>query len=212
MIRILHGFSVLMIAMSLLLFVPLAEASSVEQFAQFLKSTLSGKTEFEQKIYDGKNKLVQESRGTFLFQRPGRFRWAYVKPYPQLIVGDGSKVWIYDEDLKQVTVRKFDQALGSTPAALLSGNNDVVKAFKITDQGSRDGLEWLQAEPRDTESNFDKVRMGFGFSGLEAMELHDSFGQTTVLRFTSFQRNPAIDANSFRFTPPKGADVIGDVK
>ena len=191
---------------------PLAGASSLEQFALFLKSTLSGKTEFEQKIYDGKKKLVQESRGTFLFQRPGRFRWTYVKPYPQLIVGDGTKVWIYDEDLNQVTVRKFDQALGSTPAALLSGNNEVVKAFKITDQGSRDGLEWLQAEPRDTESNFDKVRMGFGFSGLEAMELHDSFGQTTVLRFTSFQRNPTIDANSFRFTPPKGADVIGDVK
>ena len=212
MIRILHGSSSMLIAMSLLLFVPLAGASSVEQFSLFLKSTLSGKTEFEQKIYDGKKKLVQQSRGTFLFQRPGRFRWTYVKPYPQLIVGDGTKVWIYDEDLNQVTVRKFDQALGSTPAALLSGNNEVVKAFKITDQGSRDGLEWLQAEPRDTESNFDKVRMGFGFSGLETMELHDSFGQTTVLRFTSFQRNPTIDANSFRFTPPKGADVIGDVK
>ncbi len=210
--RVAHGFSALLIAISISLFTPLAGASSVDQFAQFLKSTLSGKTDFEQKIYDGKRKLVQESRGTFVFQRPGRFRWAYVKPYPQLIVGDGTKVWIYDEDLNQVTVRKFDQALGSTPAALLSGNNEVVKAFKITDQGTRDGLEWLQAEPRDTESNFDKVRMGFGFSGLEAMELHDSFGQTTVLRFTSFQRNPAIDANSFRFTPPKGADVIGDVK
>ena len=137
MIRILHGSSSMLIAMSLLLFVPLAGASSVEQFSLFLKSTLSGKTEFEQKIYDGKKKLVQQSRGTFLFQRPGRFRWTYVKPYPQLIVGDGTKVWIYDEDLNQVTVRKFDQALGSTPAALLSGNNEVVKAFKITDQGSR---------------------------------------------------------------------------
>jgi outer membrane lipoprotein carrier protein len=189
-----------------------AGAASPERFAEFLRATQSGKAEFEQKIFDGNKKLVQESRGTFLFQRPGKFRWTYVKPYAQLIVGDGARLWIYDEDLNQVTVRKLDQALGSTPAALLSGNNEVIKAFKLTDRGTRDGLEWLEAAPRDTESNFDSVRMGFGFSGLEVMELHDSFGQTTVLKFTTFQRNPPLDAASFRFTPPKGADVIGDEK
>jgi len=189
-----------------------AAAASPERFAEFLRGTQSGKAEFEQKIFDGNKKLVQESRGTFLFQRPGKFRWTYVKPYAQLIVGDGARVWIYDEDLNQVTVRKLDQALGSTPAALLSGNNEVVKAFRLTDRGTRDGLEWLEAAPRDTESNFDSVRIGFGFSGLEVMELHDSFGQTTVLKFTTFQRNPALEAASFRFTPPKGADVIGDEK
>ena len=189
-----------------------AGAASPERFAEFLRSTQSAKAEFEQKIFDGNKKLVQESRGTFLFQRPGKFRWTYVKPYAQLIVGDGTRVWVFDEDLNQVTVRKLDQALGSTPAALLAGNNEVVKAFKLTDRGVRDGLEWLEAAPRDTESNFDSVRMGFGFSGLEVMELHDNFGQTTVLRFTTFQRNPALDAGSFRFTPPKGADVIGDEK
>jgi len=187
-----------------------AAASSPARFAEFLRATQSGRAEFEQKIFDANKKLVQESRGTFLFQRPGKFRWTYVKPYAQLIVGDGTRIWIYDEDLNQVTVRKLDQALGSTPAALLSGNNDVVKAFKLTDRGTRDGIEWLEAAPRDTESNFDSVRLGFGFSGLEVMELHDSFGQTTILKFTTFQRNPALEASSFRFTPPKGADVIGD--
>lgn len=187
-------------------------AASLERFAEFLKTTQSGRAEFEQKVFDRKGKPVQESRGTFLFQRPGRFRWTYVKPFSQLIVGDGQRVWIYDEDLNQVTVRKMDQALGHTPAALLAGNNEVIKAFALADGGTRDGLEWVEATPRDTESSFNKIRIGFGFSGLQAMEFRDGFGQTTVLRFTSFQRNPRIDPAQFRFTPPKGADVIGDAK
>ena len=144
------------------------------------------------------------------FSRPGKFRWTYVKPYAQLIVGDGSKVWIYDEDLKQVTVKKLDQALGSTPAALLAGNNEAMRAFNLSDQGAKGGLEWLEALPRDKEGNFERIRMGFGSSGLEVMELLDSFGQTTVLKFTSLQRNPRLDPGLFRFSPPKGADVIGD--
>ena len=189
-----------------------AHAGSLDRFAQFLGGTQSARAGFEQKIHDRNAKLVQESRGTFSFQRPGRFRWTYVKPYPQLIVGDGTKVWIYDEDLQQVTVRRIDKALGSTPAALLSGNNEAVKAFKLSDRGVRGGLEWMDALPRDSDANFEKISLGFGFSGLEVLELHDNFGQTTVVRFTSFELNPRLEAGSFRFTPPKGADVIGDVK
>jgi outer membrane lipoprotein carrier protein len=166
--------------------------------------------EFEQRIYGRDRKVVQESRGTLAFSRPGRFRWVYVKPYPQLIVGDGARVWVYDEDLKQVTVRKLDQALGATPAALLAGSNDALKAFTLKDEGSKDGLEWVEATPREKESNFVSIRMGFGFSGLERMELADTFGQTTELRFTKFQRNARVDPELFRFVPPKGADVIGD--
>lgn len=199
-----------MAVLVLILPVPAAHATGLEKFAEFLKSTQSARAEFEQKVYDRNRKLVQESKGTFLFQRPGKFRWTYAKPYPQVIVGDGQRLWIYDEDLQQVTVRKLDQALGHTPAALLAGNNEVVNAFKLTDQGAKDGLEWVEATPRETESNFDKIRLGFGFSGLQALELHDSFGQTTLLRFTSFQRNAKVDPAQFRFTPPKGADVIGD--
>jgi len=201
-----------LIGMTLFLGASFADAAGLERFAGFLKSTQSARSEFEQKVYDRNRKLVQESKGTFLFQRPGKFRWTYAKPYPQVIVGDGQKLWIYDEDLNQVTVRKLDQSLGYTPAALLAGNNEVVKAFSLTEQGTKDGLEWVEATPRETESNFDKIRLGFGVSGLEALELHDSFGQTTQLRFISFQRNARIDAAQFRFTPPKGADVIGDAK
>ena len=189
-----------------------ARASSLERFSEFITKTLTARGEFEQKIFDRNRKLLQESRGVLAFSRPGRFRWNYVKPYAQLIVGDGSRVWIYDEDLKQVTVKKLDQALGSTPAALLAGNNEAMRAFKLSDRGARDGLEWLEALPRDKEGNFEKIRMGFSSSGLEVMELVDSFGQTTVLRFASLERNPQLDPGLFRFSPPRGADVIGDVK
>jgi len=203
-------FSCLLAALVMICAVPPAQAAGLEKFAEFLNATQSARADFEQKVHDRNGRLVQESRGTFLFQRPGKFRWTYAKPYPQVIVGDGQRLWIYDEDLQQVTVRKLDQALGHTPAALLAGNNEVVKAFRLTEQGARDGMEWVEATPRDTESNFDKIRLGFGFSGLQALELLDSFGQTTLLRFTSFQRNARIDPDQFRFTPPKGADVIGD--
>jgi outer membrane lipoprotein carrier protein len=189
-----------------------AGASSLERFAEFIAETLTARGEFEQKIFDHNLKLLQESRGVLAFSRPGKFRWNYVKPYAQLIVGDGSRVWIYDEDLKQVTVKKLDQALGSTPAALLAGNNEAMRAFRLSDKGARDGLEWLEALPRDKEGNFEKIRMGFSSSGLEVMELVDSFGQTTVLRFALLERNPKLDPGLFRFSPPRGADVIGDVK
>lgn len=185
-------------------------ASGPERFAEFIGGTLSATAKFEQKIYDRSGKLLQQSSGTLVFQRPGKFRWVYMKPYPQTIVGDGVRVWIYDEDLQQVTVKKLDRALGSTPAALLAGNSEAMHAFRLSDQGTRDGLEWLDALPRDREGNFEKIRIGFGFSGPETMELSDSFGQLTVLKFTSFQRNAKVDAAQFRFTPPKGVDVLGD--
>lgn len=186
-----------------------ASADSIDALRQFMTTTQTARGEFEQRIFDRNRKQVQESKGSLAFARPGKFRWTYVKPYSQLIVGDGAKVWIYDEDLNQVTVRKLDQALGSTPAALLAGSNDVMRAFALKDEGSRDGLEWLEATPRDRDTSFEKIRMGFGSAGLERMELLDSFGQTTVLRFTAFERNPKLDASLFTFTPPKGADVIG---
>jgi outer membrane lipoprotein carrier protein len=206
------GFRLRIVALGALLALPVpALSGSLERFSEFIDQTLTARGEFEQKIYDRDRKLLQESRGVLAFSRPGKFRWTYVKPYAQLIVGDGSRVWIYDEDLKQVTVKKLDQALGSTPAALLAGNNEAMRAFRLSDQGARAGLEWLEATPRDKEGGFERIRMGFGASGLQVMELLDGFGQTTVLRFGSLQRNPKLDPALFRFTPPKGADVIGDV-
>ncbi len=187
-----------------------AIASGLDALRSFIAATATAQGEFVQKVYDRQHKVTQESSGTLAFSRPGRFRWTYDKPYAQLIVGDGAKVWIYDEDLKQVTVRRLDRALGSTPAALLAGSNEIERAFTLSDQGEKDGLEWVEARPREKESNFETIRMGFGFSGLETMELADSFGQTTVLKFTALRRNPKLNASLFKFVPPKGADVIGE--
>lgn len=198
-------------ALALALLVPLAShAGGIDRLNQFMASTQSATGEFEQRILGRDGKVVQSSRGTLAFSRPGRFRWTYVKPYAQVIVGDGVRVWIHDEDLNQVTVRKLDVALGATPAALLAGSNEALKAFTLKDDGTEGGLEWVEAIPRDKASNFERIRMGFGFSGIERMELTDAFGQTTELRFTGLQRNPRVDTGLFRFVPPKGADVLGD--
>ena len=187
-----------------------AQASSLEQFKGFVSGTQSARAAFEQKVYDKGGKLTQEAKGSFVFQRPGRFRWVYDKPADQVIVGDGERVWIYDRELNQVTVRKLSQALAPTPAALPAGSSEVGKAFELSDAGRRDGLEWLQALPRDREAGFERVRIGFGADGLQAMELVDHFGQTTVLRFSKLVRNPKIDPKEFRFDPPKGAGVLGE--
>jgi outer membrane lipoprotein carrier protein len=194
-----------------LLFAFSAGAASLERYKTFLNGTQSARAQFEQKVYDRSGKLTQESRGNFVFQRPGRFRWVYDKPVDQVIVGDGQRVWIYDRQLNQVTVRKLESALGSTPAALLAGASGIEKAFELSDAGEKDGLEWMDAKPRDRDAGFERVRMGFGKDGsLQAMELTDNFGQTTRLRFSNFVRNPQVNPSEFRFDPPKGADVLGD--
>ena len=198
-----------LIASFLILAFSNANAASVERFQSFLRTTQAAKADFHQKVLDKGGKLVQESRGSFSFLRPGRFRWTYVKP-PQLIVGDGERVWIHDADLNQVTVRKAARVLGATPAALLAGASDLEKSFVLTDAGAKDGLEWLEAKPREKESGFERIRLGLSATGVEAMELVDHFGQTTMLRFSNMVRNPQFDAGTFRFTPPKGVDVLGE--
>ena len=187
-----------------------ASASSIDGLRGFVQQTHSAKANFKQVVYNKNARPMQEASGTMEFFRPGKFRWVYEKPYEQLIVGDGVKLWVYDAELNQVTVRKLDQAIGSSPAALLAGSNEIEKFFNLKDIGPREGLEWLEATPKGKESSFESVRMGFRKSNLEMMELHDNFGQTTVIHFSSIERNPAIPAERFKFVPPKGADVIGE--
>ena len=187
-----------------------AQAAAIDRFKAFVRETQSARAVFEQKVYSRDGRMTQESKGSFVFQRPGLFRWVYDKPQDQVIVGDGERVWIHDRDLNQVTVRKLSRALGSTPAALLAGAADVEKAFELSEGGTKDGIEWLEARPREREAGFERVRMGFGAGGLQAMELTDHFGQTTQLRFSKLERNPKVDKSEFRFQPPKGSDVLGD--
>lgn len=196
-------------ALSLLLVFQSAPAASLERFQSYLRTTQAARGEFEQKVYDKTGKLVQDSRGSFAFLRPGRFRWTYLKPQ-QTIVGDGERVWIHDVDLNQVTVRRAARVIGATPAALLAGASDIDKSFEMKEAGEKDGLDWLEARPREKEAGFEHFRLGMGAGGVEAMELADHFGQTTVLRFFNVVRNPQIDPGTFRFSPPKGADVLGE--
>lgn len=196
-------------SLALILVSQTLNAASLERFQSYLRTTQSARGDFVQKVYDKGGKLVQDSYGTFAFLRPGRFRWTYVKP-PQVIVGDGERVWIHDADLNQVTVRRAARVLGSTPAALLAGASDIDKAFDLKEAGEKDGLEWLEAKPREKEAGFERIRLGIATGGVEAMELVDHFGQTTMLRFSNVVRNPQIEPATFRFSAPKGADVLGE--
>jgi len=192
-----------------LLFAGLANAAALDQFKAFVSSTKAAKGEFTQKVVaqGSKDKL---SSGSFVFARPGKFIWSYTKPYDQVLQADGEQLFIYDKDLNQVTTRKLGDALGSSPAAILFGSNDLEKNFALSEAGTRDGLEWLKATPKAKDSSFEQILIGLKNGTPEAMELKDSFGQTSVLSFKKFEKNPALNATSFKFVMPKGADVINN--
>jgi outer membrane lipoprotein carrier protein len=186
-----------------------AHADAIAQLRAFHAATKSGKVAFRQVVI-GKAQQGQqrESSGTFAFQRPGKFRWAYEKPFEQLIVGDGEKLWVYDRDLNQVIVRKLDIALGSTPAALLAGDSALEKNFDLADAGRSNGLDYVDAKPRSPDTGFSRVKIGLSDNLPRAMELTDAFGNVTMLTFSRFERNPSLDPDLFNFVPPQGADVI----
>lgn len=188
-----------------------AYAGAIEKLKTYIAATHSAQANFTQEVLDQSGKRIQGASGVMQFQRPGKFRWVYQKPYEQIIVGDGVKFWLYDMDLNQVTVKKLDAALGSNPAALLSGSNEIERGFVLQEDGSQGGLDWLQATAKGSDTSFDKIRMGFNAQAeLVAMELNDAFGHKTVLRFANMQHNPKFSAQQFHFTPPKGADVLGE--
>lgn len=183
-----------------------AHAAALDQLRAFLTQTSSARGEFTQQVLRGN--ATQVSSGRFTFQRPGRFRWLYEKPYEQLIVADGEKLTLFDKDLNQATVRRLQAALPSSPASILFGSNDFEREFDVADAGVRDGLEWIRATPRAKDTPFERIEIGFRDGLPGAMLLVDSFGQSTRLTFSKLERNPKLDADTFRFTPPKGADVL----
>ena len=187
-----------------------AQAATLERLRTFVRDTQTARARFTQMVTDRNGRVVQRSSGEFAIARPGKFRWSVDKPYQQLLVGDGERVWVYDPDLNQVVKRRNDQALGSTPAALLSGRDDVEAAFDWRELPPAGGLDWLGAKPRDKESTFADIRLGFDATGLAEMEILDNFGQRTHIIFSGLERNPKLGSELFRFMPPKGADVIGD--
>ncbi len=183
-----------------------AFASATDELRDFVRNVKSGKATFTQTVTapNGKQKL---SNGSFEFARPNRFRFDYDKPYAQTVVGDGTKVWIYDPDLNQASSRKTGDALANTPAALIV-SNDIDKVFTLADQPSKDGIDWVLATPREAEGTVRSLKVGFKGHALAQLEIDDSFGQKSVLVFNGFEANAKLPSDTFVFTPPKGADVV----
>jgi len=186
---------------------PAARADGVDTLRAFIRDVNTGRAQFTQTVTSPDGAKKKPSSGSFEFSRPNRFRFAYAKPFEQLIVGDGQKVWIYDADLNQASSRKFTSALGATPAALLAGGS-LDKDFELSPLPPKDGLEWVQANPKSNDGSFKSVRVGFRGKELAAIEIVDAFDQRSLLQFSQFSAGVSFGADAFRFTPPAGADVI----
>ena len=166
---------------------------------------------FVQRVFDGEGRLSEDSRGTLALAVPRQFRWEYETPFPQLIVADGSKVWIFDPDLEQAQVRPQGVEEQQSPLMALVDPGELDRQFVVADGGQSDGLAWVELTPRGDDPPFSRARLGFAAGALARMEMTDSLGQRTQIAFSDWQRNPAFDDDSFRFVPPPGIDVIGDV-
>jgi outer membrane lipoprotein carrier protein len=184
-----------------------AHAKAIDDLHAFVTQFQTAQGEFTQRV-ESTTKHVSQSSGTFVFARPGRFRWIYTKPYEQALFADGQTLTIYDKDLAQATTRKLTDALGSTPAALLFGENTLEKSFDLSDDGSADGIDWLIAIPKTKDTSFTRIRIGFRSGALAAMALDDALGQKTLLTFSGVQRNVAVAPNTFHFVAPKGVDIL----
>jgi outer membrane lipoprotein carrier protein len=183
-----------------------AAAAPTDDLRTFVRSVKSGKSTFTQTVTapGGKQKT---SNGSFEFERPNRFRFVYDKPYAQTIVGDGTNVWLYDPDLNQVSSRAMGEALGATPAALLVSPS-LDEAFTFADQPAADGLQWVQATPKQADGTIRWLKVGFKDHAFAALEIADSFGQRSRMTFNGFQANAAVPDADFVFVPPRGADVV----
>ena len=182
-----------------------AFATATDELRDFVRNVKSGKSTFTQTVAspNGKQKV---SNGSFAFERPNRFRFVYEKPYAQTVVGDGTKVWIYDPDLNQASSRKVGDALANTPAALIV-SNDIDKVFTLSNAPSKDGIDWVLATPKQAEGTVRSLKVGFKGHALAQLEIDDSFGQKSLIVFNGFEANAKLPSDTFVFVPPKGADV-----
>ena len=184
--------------------------SGTARLHAFLQDVKSLKADFTQVVLDSNQKQVKQSTGTLIIKRPDRFRWDYAKPNEEIIVADGKRLWLYDVQLQQITVKPLNDTLAASPAVLLAGSNDVDKSFTVTEYGEKDGLAWVVLTPKVKDSDFDSIKLGFKGDDISVMELKDNLGNTTRITLDKIQRNPVVNDDSFKFIPPPGADVIGE--
>jgi outer membrane lipoprotein carrier protein len=186
---------------------PAAFAAS-DPLDRFFNDVLTFKASFNQVVLDEALNPIQESSGTLYLQRPNKFRWDYDQPFKQHIVSDGKQIWVYDVELQQVTVRKMDGALGNTPAILLAGKGKLGDNFEVKALGKQGTLEWVKMIPKNKDGGFEDIRVGFENGKIRKLEMIDSFGQITRIDLRNNRENKPISKNKFRFTPPKGVDVV----
>lgn len=183
-------------------------ASGIDALQKFNQDANGLSGSFSQTVTS--KKKTQTSSGTFKILRPGYFRWDYTKPYKQTIVGDGKTVWLYDPELKQVTKKSQAAALGDSPAAILSDKNALSGSYTLKEDGTDGGLNWVKATPKSSNAGYQYIRLGFKGDQLSRMQLKDSFGNNTAISFSGLNNNPNVSPASFKFTPPKGVDVLSN--
>ena len=193
-----------------LLLSPTASADALDRLQEFISQMQTFQAGFVQTLYDEDSNPISESKGAVILKRPGKFRWDYRHPEVQSIIADGEKLWIYDVDLETVSVQKLHKALGNAPIMLLSSDQPLHESFDLRDLGTREGLQWVELQPKVQDVDFEKIYLGFSEVALQVMELRDQFGQATQIRFNNFAMNVPVDDRLFVFTPPAGVDVIGD--
>ncbi|MCL4780896.1 MAG: outer membrane lipoprotein chaperone LolA [Gammaproteobacteria bacterium] len=182
----------------------------LQRLRNFLTGVTTLRADFRQRVIDSRQQLVEDSAGRVLMQRPGRFRWDYQQPHARAIVADGEKLWLYEADLDQVIIRQLEEGIGDTPAALLTGRQDVLERFTISKSWQADKIQWVALAPKAADADFAGVRLGFDGQKLVNLELDDRLGQQTRLDFSRVEINPRLDDQSFHFDIPPGADVIDD--
>lgn len=203
------SFAIRSAAAFLLLASGFAQAGARDGLDAFTRDLKGLQGTFTQQVFDNQGRRKEASSGSVALSAPKLFRWEYLKPYPQLIVADGAKVWIYDPDLKQVTVRSQGAEEQNSPLAVLTDPKKLDQSFAITEAGREGGLEWLELSPKRKDNNgFERARLGFEGTSLAKMVIVDSLGQRTEITFAGWKRNPKFAAATFRFSPPKGVDVV----
>lgn len=185
-----------------------AAGEPTTQLKNFLTLSKTLAADFKQVVFDEMGAVKQTSYGVFHLSRPNKFRWSYQKPFVQEIISNAGKVWFYDADLEQVTVKSMDTSMGATPALLLSGKLNIDKEFILQQQGIKDGLNWIKLLPKNKDSSFKYILIGLKNGMLGGMELSDHFGQLTRIYFSNFKLNPSFNSNEFVFNLPKGVDVF----
>ncbi|WP_410498737.1 outer membrane lipoprotein chaperone LolA [Chitinibacter sp. S2-10] len=204
--KICHILSLLTVWL-LLLTSPAAHADSIADLQKYLKETKTLSASFNQTVKKKSGKPEQSS-GQFQLLRPGKFKWIYVHPYNQDIISNGQQIWLYDHDLAQVTIKAANNALESSPAAILSGENNLNQRFELQSLPEKNGIKWVALTPKSKDTSFSQIRIGLINGALDRMELDDHFNQTTIINLSKIQRNQAIAPQTFNFTPPAGVDII----